>query len=255
VKGNGADMQSEPNEFLDPELSIDNLDRYYIRKSILNAITQHLPALHGMLLDIGCGEMPYKQYILSNSNVEKYIGLDIKNPKYQTAVLPDLFWDGKRIPLGDNSVDCAMATELFEHLPEIESVLTEINRVLKPGKQLVFTLPFLWPLHDMPQDEFRYTPFSLRRLLENSKFEAVTIEALGGWDASLAQMIGLWVKRSPMTTEARNLFSDDLFSFYKYLLAQESSQKNLSYSDMLTNSTMITGLSGTAVCSNRSNVN
>ena len=79
-------------EFLNPRLSIDNMDLYIVRKSIINTLTANISLFHGTLLDIGCGEMPYKPYILSNSKVEKYIGLDIKNPTYQQNIKPDLFW-------------------------------------------------------------------------------------------------------------------------------------------------------------------
>ena len=53
----------------------------------------------------------------------------------------------------------------------------------------------LWPLHDVPYDECRYTPFAIKRHLRNAGFEQFRLKPLGGWDASLAQMIGLWILR------------------------------------------------------------
>jgi hypothetical protein len=64
-------------------------------------------------------------------------------------------------------------------------------------------VPFLWPLHDVPYDEYRYTPFSLERHLRNVGFDDIAIGAHGGWDASLAQMIALWVRRRPMPARRR----------------------------------------------------
>ena len=92
------------------------------------------------------------------SRVEKYIGLDLKDNIYQK---PDVEWDGRTIPLADNSIDCALAMEVLEHCPEPEVVLREALRVLKPGSSLFLTVPFVWPLHDVPHDEYRYTPFAL----------------------------------------------------------------------------------------------
>ena len=209
---------SSKNNFIEPELTQQNLDLYFIRKSINDSIARNLPKFKGILLDLGCGEMPYRHYILANSSVTKYIGMDIENPIYQKDAKPDLFWDGKIIPLDDNSVDTVMATELFEHLPDIQLVLNEISRVLKPGGMLFFTVPFLWPLHDVPHDEYRYTPFSLERHLKTAGFLDVSIKALGGWNASLAQMIGLWLKRSGLQKEQKDVFASGLFNFYKYLL-------------------------------------
>jgi len=73
--------------------------------------------------------------------------------------------------------------------------MKEIWRVLKPGGILFFTVPFLWNLHEIPYDEYRYTPFALKRHLTQSGFNEIEIKAMGGWDAALAQMLGLWVRR------------------------------------------------------------
>jgi len=246
----GTAVINNSDNFLNPLLTKENMDLYIVRSSILHALKEFLPQCKGVFLDIGCGEMPYKSLIFPH--VEKYIGLDIENHKYQKNIKPDIFWNGRHIPLDDNSVDCAMATELFEHVTDIESVLNEIKRVLKPGGSLFFTVPFLWPLHDNPQDEYRYTPFSLKRHLQNAGFSDVKIEAMGGWDASLAQMMGLWVRRNPMTDEERNALVKTIFPFYQYLLERESSRGKLIYDDMHQKSTMITGLSGTALKQDKS---
>ena len=229
------------NNFLNPTLSKDNMDSYLVRISILKTLKEFLPVCKGVFLDVGCGEMPYKPLILGeNSKIEKYIGLDIENPLYQQACKPDLFWDGEHISLDDCSVDCAMATEVFEHLPDPETVMREINRVLKPQGILFFTVPFLWSLHTVPHDEYRYTPFALERHLKNAGFNTIKIKALGGWDACLAQMIGLWIRRKPMPEEIRQQFADHLFPFYLHLL--NSDEKPEEFTEGL----MITGLSGTA---------
>lgn len=230
------------DNFLNIEFSKSNLDRFYIRTAILNALKDNIVIFKGNLLDIGCGKMPYKDYILQNSSVNKYIGLDIENAlEYDASVKPDFTWDGITMPFVNDFFDTAFGTEVLEHCPKPEIILNEVNRVLKKGGCFFFTVPFLWPLHEVPHDEFRYTPFSLKRLLEESGFENIEIKATGGWHASMAQMLGLWVRRAPLTNRRRKIFSQILKPVIKYLVKIDIYSK-IEFRE----GQMITGLSGIA---------
>ncbi|GHC60008.1 class I SAM-dependent methyltransferase [Ulvibacter litoralis] len=205
--------------FTDIQIQINNLDRYSIRRAILLALNSILPQLKGELLDIGCGKMPYRKYILENSEVGNYIGLDIESALvYDNDTKPDFTWNGITMPFENSSFDCAFGTEVLEHCPEPEIVLKEVYRVLKPGGVFFFTVPFLWNLHEVPHDEYRYTPFSLQRHLSNSGFSEINIKATGGWHASMAQMLGLWVRRSSMPSNKRKILSNVLMPIIKYLI-------------------------------------
>jgi SAM-dependent methyltransferase len=228
--------------FLSPQLSLEFADRYIVRSSILESIKQIIPRLNGILVDLGCGEKPYQSILNSASGkVQQYIGIDLPNPGYHARTLPELYWNGQKIPFKNEAVDCVVATEVFEHIPDLDPILKESCRILKPGGILFFTVPFLWPLHDAPHDEYRYTPFSLERLLTGAGFVRIELKALGGWDAALAQMIGLWMRRRPMTDETRTLFSEQLFPLYQFLL------ENDELPHVFTSGTMFTGLSGVAM--------
>lgn len=230
---------SEHHEFLNPRCCHTTLDRFIVRQAILGALCSQLGRFSGTVLDIGCGNMPYKPLLLKlPSQVEKYIGLDLKDSIYKR---PDLEWDGRRIPLDDSSIDCALATEVFEHCPNAEIIMRETLRVLKPSGLLFFTVPFLWPLHDVPHDEYRYTPFALERHLRNAGFVQIKLKALGGWDASLAQMIGLWVIRRPMSSPRRAILSRLALPIVRYLARRDRLPPEFD------ESLMITGLSGTAI--------
>jgi SAM-dependent methyltransferase len=228
--------------YINVQLNYKNLDRYYIRASILKSINENLSSFSGSLLDIGCGKMPYKSYILENSEVKKYVGLDIETAlDYDSKIKPDVTWNGKTMPFEDASFDCAFGTEVLEHCPEPEIILKEVYRILKPNGIFFFTVPFLWNLHEVPHDEYRYTPFSLERHLKNSEFIDINIKATGGWHASMAQMLGLWVRRSPMTKIKRKWFSFALKPVIKYLIKLDKKQK-VTFKE----GQMITGLYGTA---------
>src|SRR5690606_18695326 len=214
---------SMDNKFIDVTLSSENLDIYHIRTSIFNSLKKTLPNFNGQFLDVGCGKMPYRKFIIEHSKVSKYVGLDIENALvYDAEIKPDFTWDGKKMPFEDDSFDTAMATEVLEHCPEPEVVLKEIYRVLKPGGIFFFTVPFLWNLHEVPHDEYRYTPFSLQRHLKNSGFVHIEINATGGWHASMAQMLGLWVRRSSMSQKKRKYLSKILIPIIKYLIRKDS---------------------------------
>ena len=200
-------MPKKPGDaFTNPRLSLDTLDIYLVRSAVLARLKRAAPLFFGTLIDVGCGLAPYRELILSCGRVERYIGLDLENDAIY-GKNHDLAWDGVTVPLPENSVDCAMATEVLEHCPDPEAVLREIFRITRPGGVLFFTVPFLWPLHDVPHDQYRFTPFSLARHLEQAGFAELQLHPLGGWDQSVAQMIGLFVRRRPMPAPIRFLAS------------------------------------------------
>lgn len=229
-------------DFINLKLERNNLDVFYTRSSIFNAIKLSKINFSGELLDIGCGKMPYKEYVLENSEVTKYVGLDIDTAiVYDQNIKPDFLWDGQVMPFKDNSFDCAFGTEVLEHCPNPEVILKEVNRVLKPDGVFFFTVPFLWNLHETPHDEYRYTPFALKRHLENSGFSSIQINATGGWHASMAQMLGLWVRRSQISQKKRKFLSFILKPIIKYLIKLD---KNIKVN--FVDGQMITGLYGIA---------
>jgi SAM-dependent methyltransferase len=245
IKNEGRKMTNIniEKDFLSLKIGINNLDTFGARKSILKSLKSNITNFSGTLLDVGGGYMPYKSLLLqSPSQIKKYIALDLDDNIYAK---PDLTWDGQKIPLPDSSIDCAIATEVFEHCSEPETVIKEILRVLKPGGLLFFTVPFLWPLHTVPYDEYRYTPFSLERHLKSAGFDTIQIQALGGWDASLAQMLGLWGRRrfrSSIIHKIIRLLISIIILPIVWLMYQIDKPP-----EVFQDSSMITGLSGTAI--------
>lgn len=190
-------------DYLTPRCTPSTLDSYGNVRLLLEALRRDLGNMKGEVLDVGCGRMPYKTLILSEpSRATKYIGMDIPNGNYGE---PDVVWDGRAIPLSDCSVDTAILTEVLEHCPDAAAVLREVYRVLRPNGFLFLTVPFVWPIHCVPHDEFRYTPFSLRRILEDVGFSSSSIEATGGRHAVLGVILGLWVRRRPLTSRVHVL--------------------------------------------------
>lgn len=229
---------SKGDPYLSPQFQPDTLDTFLVRRAILNALQAQLKHFHGVVLDVGCGNQPYRPLLLAPpSKATSYIGLDIPGTHYTS---PNVFWEGRIMPLADNTVDSALITEVLEHCPEPERLLAEVRRVLKPGGFVFLTVPFLWPLHDVPHDEYRYTPFALQRHLRAAGFSRIELKPLGGWDASLAQLLGLWVRRRPMSLTRRAVLERLLMPAIRALMVRDQPCADFF------ESCMITGLSSTA---------
>ncbi|MGH7859512.1 MAG: class I SAM-dependent methyltransferase, partial [Candidatus Binatia bacterium] len=225
-------------EFLRPSLRPSKLWLYVVRTSILRALRVELDRLHGTVLDVGCGHQAYRELLLSAKAVE-YVGLDLGLPEFPP---PDLVWDGSSIPLPERSVDAALVMEVLEHCEEPGAVVAETFRVLRPGASLFVTVPFLWPIHGVPHDEYRYTPSSLRRMLERAGFVEVRLDALGAWHAALAQTIALWTQFGVTPGLLRKLLKGFAIPLVALLYRIDRRPENIESLDNL----MITGITATA---------
>ncbi len=194
------------NDFFYTKLTTKNLDNFFIRDSIKNAVINNITYFKGDLLDAGCGKMPYKPFLLKNSQILSYTGLDIEQALvYDQNIKPDVFWDGITMPFEENSFHTILSTEVLEHCYDYNRYIEECLRVLKPGGVIFFTVPFLWPLHETPHDHYRFTPFTLKKAFEKNNKAKVIIYGLGGWNASLATMLGLWSSRHISKKKGRYL--------------------------------------------------
>lgn len=230
------------NQFINIPLTTKTLDRYYVRNSIFKAIQASMAQFNGDLLDAGCGKMPYREFLKLNSNILTYTGLDIQGAfVYSDKVKPDIFWDGAQMPISDGVYNTVIATEVLEHCPDPLAYLKEVYRVLKPGGVFFFTVPFVWPLHEVPNDAYRYTPFTLDRMFNQVGFKEISIKSLGGFNASLAIMIGLWVNRHLRPSWKKRMLQRLSLPAIKWLLKRDIPPKQWK------ESTMSTGFYGTMI--------
>ncbi|PTS99125.1 class I SAM-dependent methyltransferase, partial [Flavobacterium sp. HMWF030] len=199
-----------------------------------------IPLFSGKLLDSGCGSMPYRNLILSNSAVTNYIGLDIESGLNYEDTKPDYLWDGKKMPFDDATFEVVISTEVLEHVSDPNAYLTEVKRVLKPGGLFFFTVPFLMSLHEVPHDYYRYTPFALENIFNKVGFTDIKVKPMGGYNAAMGQMLGLWVnmylwgrKKKIMRIIAKPIIA--------YLYKNDKPPVNFK------KSTMIVGLAGTVI--------
>jgi len=143
-------------------------NNYSIRRLLYKNLKNNAPLLKGKLLDFGCGSKPYEKLFI-NSN--EYIGVDYKiEGRTENIDKIDYFYDGKKIPFENNTFDGILCTEVLEHVFNIDEVLEELNRVLKPNGKALITTPFMWEEHEMPYDFARYTTPALKHLYNKHGF-------------------------------------------------------------------------------------
>lgn len=171
----------------------DRLDLHHTRINELVIRASQSAEAGQRLLDAGAGEGRYRSHF---KHVD-YVGIDL--------AVGDATWDYSRLdvigdlahlPFRDETFDLALCLEVLEHLPEPLVALKELNRVLRSGGRLYFSVPMAWHQHQKPYDYYRYTSFGLRYLFEQAGFEVAEIRPTGGyfWFMSIQfQMLSHWV--------------------------------------------------------------
>ncbi|MEN8169043.1 MAG: class I SAM-dependent methyltransferase [Pseudomonadota bacterium] len=151
-------------------------------KQLLNYAGRYLS---GKLIDIGCGTKPYKDML--SPFVEEHVGLDHEVTFHDKSNI-ELFGTAYEIPSDDKTFDSAICTAVLEHLEEPEQALRECYRVLKPGGVAIYSVPFIWHLHEEPRDFYRYTKYGLKYLFEKSNFKVLEIVPLSGFWVTFGQL-------------------------------------------------------------------
>lgn len=160
---------------------------YLSRNRLLKAISRHIPALKGNLMDFGCGSKPYRSLF----TVDQYIGVDYDNPGHpHINEQIDVFYDGKSIPFTAAHFDAIFCSEVFEHIFNLEDILPELNRVLKPGGKMLITCPFAICEHEVPHDFARYSSYAIKFLLEKHGFTIIQQDKTGNSTETVFQ---LWI--------------------------------------------------------------
>ena len=146
------------------------------------------------ILDVGAGNSPYKKYFIKIN----YFTQDIKQNK-NIDYINDL---NNGLPTIDNaSFDYILCTQVIEHLKEPLKLFQEFYRILKPRGKVFLTTNFIYQLHLVPDDYYRFTEFGLKYLGESNGFVVEHLKPQGGIFSVISYVfatlpIRLFLKRS-----------------------------------------------------------
>jgi SAM-dependent methyltransferase len=167
------------------------LVRYYLIRDIKYFVSKY--KFKGTVLDLGCGEKPYK-YLFQHSD---YHGIDFQNysvNKDFEADMPDYFFDedyknSLKLPFSDEQFDHAVSFQVLEHHENPEFMVEEITRITKKNGLILLTCPFIGGLHEEPHDFQRLTKYKLARLFEKNNCEILKIKEQGSLFSAISMLL------------------------------------------------------------------
>jgi len=136
------------------------LTRKITREHLEKFIKKH--ATDKKTLDLGSSWSPYAKYFpnRTSSDIEAREGVDVVA-------------DAHNLPFRDGEFEVILCSEVLEHLHTPEVAIAEMYRVLAPGGSLILTTRFMFPMHDVPHDYFRFTETGMRHLFRD--FEIIEL--------------------------------------------------------------------------------
>ncbi len=109
--------------------------------------------------DVGCGSGRHLAEVLRTENTQAFgIDIDLKDlnkakdrldylekiGEYQ-GICQLMRADINRLPFPDNCFDLVICSEVLEHIPDDRKAISELVRILKPGKTMVISVPRYMP--------------------------------------------------------------------------------------------------------------
>lgn len=147
-------------------------------KDAENWLRSHSQLFRGVVVDLGCGERAYEEFILKTA--DKYIGVDWSESihEHKADIISDL---NQPLQIDSQQADTVISFSVLEHLNEPQVMLESAYNLLKPGGKLIIQVPFQWRVHEAPHDYYRFTPFGLKHLLTKAGFTEIVIFPSGGF--------------------------------------------------------------------------
>jgi SAM-dependent methyltransferase len=182
---------------------VSGRDRWTVR-AVNEWVSSVLPPLleagsgPGPVLDVGCGEQPFRPII--ESSARRYVGMDVvQNSTHSVEIVSTL----EHAPSPPVAFAAILCTEVLEHVEDIGAAFAGLRRLVTAGGVVVLTVPFVFPLHMEPYDFRRLTLHGIQRLAGDHGFRVERATPLG----ALPQVLATLVADASILPASRSLYS------------------------------------------------
>lgn len=127
---------------------------------ILCDVLRHKPRWTGEGLDISYEAVDYAERLSIYKQVDARAAFSVG--------------DMAQLPYGDDTLDLVISSEVIEHAPDVDRVLREIRRVLRPQGRLILTIPM--ESHSVAHLNSPGRPEELRALCERAGLEVKRLQ-------------------------------------------------------------------------------
>ena len=152
-------------------------------KSKLKLINE-LQKTKGVLLDIGAGTGDF--LIIANQNGWQTIGVEPSDKAKQIAKTKNVSFIESTRSIEDHSIDVITMWHVLEHVPDVNSQIKELKRLLKTNGTILIAVPnfnsydakhygVFWAAYDVPRHLWHFSKKSIQHLFEREKLQLVKI--------------------------------------------------------------------------------
>lgn len=159
------------------------VDRYYIE----NFLAENRQCVCGACLEVRDDTYTRR---FGGSAVGRADVLDIDTSNVKANIHGDL---QQLTQVANETYDCVILTQVLQYIEQPAKAVAETHRILRPGGKLLLTAPGISAMDERATaDLWRFTPHSIRRLLEQQfPKDQVVIRPYGNMLASVAMLMGL----------------------------------------------------------------
>src|SRR3989344_2773761 len=166
-------------------LRLNNMLRLARLRELFRAIDQYCK---GEILDVGGFDFFQEIAKRPKVNFSSWTSLELEKNSisFSDARYKSFVGDGENMQFPSGSFDTILNIQVLEHTFNPTKMLSEIERVLKPGGYGIFVIPQSSLMHAPPVHYYNFTKFWIAKAMKVAGLEIVELKALGGFWSTMA---------------------------------------------------------------------
>ena len=148
---------------------------WLVLRNLASALRQQATAHvrpHAVMVDLGCGEMPYAEMMRS-------IRIDYRGADIGSDAPLTIDADGQ-VAMADGTADAVLSVQVLEHVRNLDAYCGEITRLLNDQGVLLLSTHGTWLYHPHPEDHRRWTRTGLIVDLADRGLTVEEVQAIVG---------------------------------------------------------------------------